>query len=206
MIFGFSHLTVNSNNIQSDLMEYLKLGYELEFSALKIHNSEHKKPLLKTHSPTHNIYYLKHKQLSPIELINHFSDNEVQADKINLEEGHINISIPSNLFSDEQNFWKRLGFNKNNDELILKRLCKTWSVTLKIQESNVHKSDLYLDSIGATSLAFIVKKLSHYIDNPELTDYIETEAFELLINEKLLNIIFLKSPAGIPVELIEIKK
>ena len=157
MIFGFSHLTVNSNNIQSDLMEYLKLGYELEFSALKIHNSEHKKPLLKTHSPIHNIYYLKHKQLSPIELINHFSDNEVQADKINLEEGHINISIPSNLFSDEQNFWKRLGFNQNNDELILKRLCKTWSVTLKIQVSNVHKSDLYLDSIGATSLAFIVK-------------------------------------------------
>lgn len=206
MIIGFSHLTINSNNPRYNLMEYLQLGYELDFSALNISNSAHKKTLLKTHSPTHDIYYLKHAQLNSIELINHFSDNKDLAERLSLEDKHINISLPSSLLFDEVNFWKELGFKQNNNELTLTRLSKAWSVTLKIRESELNDSELQLDSLGATSLAFLVKKLNYYTDSPLFIDKIMTKAFELSVNNKLLNIIFLKSPSGIPVELIEIKR
>ena len=69
MILGFSHLTINTNDLDKTLLDYLQKGWVIENKYNKVRSSKLKHPLMKNKPDLHDILILDGNY--KIELISH---------------------------------------------------------------------------------------------------------------------------------------
>ena len=204
MIIGFSHLTYNSIEPEKAISALQKKGYIDRFTEIGLENSIEKKPLLNYYSAKHNLHFMTHDDAYDIEVVDHMmKKNPVKQNRISYG-SRLQIKCLKSQLKSEEAFWLSLGFKKNNNTLQIYRPIKSWTLSFDLLESTDSLCEQKLDINGITSIAFIVNKMDVFLAT---IDFLwASQPFNLQVNNKSLNIILLKSPSGLIIELIEVVK
>ncbi|MBV7298628.1 hypothetical protein [Enterovibrio paralichthyis] len=204
MIIGFSHLIVNSSDVEKDSAHIIEQGYHCSFSEVGLENNASKKQLLTEYSREHDIHLYRVADGYDIELINHHSQCNVVQDRIFYKDKILNIVMPDGSVAEELQFWEQLGFKTTESSAFLKRPVPSWNVEMCFTEVPDKLVEQKLDISGVTSIAFIVKKIENFVLKLENIAPWVSELFKLTVDGNELSIVLFKTPSGIIVELIEV--
>ncbi len=235
MILDIDHIALSSSDFSNDVEIFSQLDYEIEFMENKIKNLIIKKKFMKNFSLNHDLCLLKSKSNINIELLHHeqinkkngfivpifeFSKKLYNMKKLDLKfknsdiESVLDESINNFIFNkfyvnssnidDSDIFWSKLGFKKiKKNQYAFQSIfsSKRYELFLKFTSS---KQDYFLDDNGSNCIAFLTNSIHNEKKNLE-TNY-ETSKIQILqINEKEIEIFFVKGPSNELVEIISIK-
>jgi len=205
MIATVDHIAYEIKD-ENYLPSFLK-GKKAVFQCFDLHNPPAKKHLLRAYSTVHNITYYKDGIVGiPVEVTHHHSpENKAEAGNLRIEDGYVILETLNS--SREIEFFEGInGFGSDtNDSLIYKSRFSGVEFRLKFIDGDLDKT--YLDDIGFTCIAFIstdIYKDAEGLRERGAVDF--TEPFVLTVNGKDLSILMLRSPGGIPIELIMPKR
>ncbi|MGD9807285.1 MAG: VOC family protein [Deferribacterales bacterium] len=205
MIAAVDHIAYEVND-EGALPSFLN-GKEPIFRCHELLNSPAKKHLLREYSDIHSITYYKDGVAGiPVEVTHHRSaEHRTEAEKLKIKEDYIIIETQD--AAGELSFFKNInGFSEDaGDSLVYKNRFSGVGFRLKFINGNSDK--MYLDDIGFTCIAFISTDINQDAEELRERGAVDfTEPFVLTVNGKELSILMLRSPGGIPIELIMPKR
>jgi len=205
MIFGLSHLTINTSDIYAteSLLKKNKYKKVLFFNAVQNHPS--KKKFISSWSEDHKLMLLSSENKPSIELTEYQQKSILKNNQIKINKSVITLKI-SNIDLFLKIFTNALGFHRAENNLIfLKGLMKKWDCKIKFEPGKSNPS--FLDSIGPSCLAFFSSNLED--DSNKLISFGAqycTRKFNIFLGDKKIDIILIRLPEGIIIELLNIKK
>ena len=203
MIVGFAHISKNiSQHEFSNLLEYKSIDKTWIYEKNLV-NAPEKNRLMLNNFKNHNLLINKPQR---IEYLGYDYLEGPDPCRLNINGKLITLTTVDNTA--ELSFWRDfLSFDTSHypDAISLHKPLSHWSVELKLKISTKKKFDFYpLDSVGYIALAFYVRGLIKIMANASNKGYNVSEIFELNIENKKLNIAYIRSPSNLIIELIEV--
>lgn len=217
MIIGTSHITISTNDIDSDIKKYLSSGFNTSFFDSNVENSNIKKPYLTHYKPFHAIALLSGTSGIDLELVEHHKKHvKVNHRLVNIDfdEGCIQ-QIEYNVYNYDASikFWTEvLGYNEVKEKdgcCILKKISPipSWNSRVKLTYTIQKLKRPILDSNGPTSIAFFTTNITSDLEAGKIKGALEcTEASNITVNQKRIKIGFIVGPSNEMIELIEVKR
>ena len=234
MILHIDHLSIVFSNFEKGIRLMSSLGYKVRFREMGIKNLEIKRPLLSKFSKYHDLALLDRQDSISVEVVSYghiasnfsnfvplveysdcyyvvdsfqrFIDNfDFNAREVSLSRFFLRVKdLEYSIF-----FWNLFGFKifkKEASNAILKFELLFSKITcyLHLQEDLQFDKSFFLDDNGFNSIAFVSSSVKKERDNLVKQGIKVTEISSLVINNKILEIFFVKGESGELVEIIGI--
>lgn len=201
MIIGLDHITFSSNKDNNKFL--LKKNYIKKFEEKKVNHFE-KKKFLSLKNSFHNLVYYKSIKSNPSIEVILYKNIGNRVSNIEIKKNHILIKTNS-LLQEKNLFNKIFKINpQNKNEFLFYSIIDNKTYKFRLIKERLKK--YYLDSYGFISICFIVLDLKKIHRNILKNKIKCSKIFNLKINGKNINILFLRSGGNVIYELIEIKK
>ncbi|KZL01861.1 MULTISPECIES: hypothetical protein [unclassified Pseudovibrio] len=200
MIMGFAHLMVNTGELLKSELEWGKQGYKRTALLQDVYNHPSKKAFSANYTDRHDLMLLGGTGLWPLELTYH---GVVQGSnrQVTWHQDRIQIEMDDTTIL-KRLLVKGLGFKANRDnEFQLSPMLPDWAC--RICTLNKFTEPTRLDAAGASGLAFYSRRIEADSEKLKSLGAIEvSEIFELVLNDKKLDIALMRVPDGPLIELI----
>lgn len=204
MILKFDHISFSCEKQQVQSLP-LTAGYELQFREMSLRNLGCKEAFFQKPHTDHDIYMYERKGALPIE-ITAYDSCFSGVSSMDMENDSILIYSPDP--AETADFFMLLGLKSerlDKTAFVLKgSFILGGSITLRILQSGM--AGWKLDKAGWSSLGFLSGDSQKELRRMHDAGYEVTDAEELIVNQKAMNIGFCKGPFGEIIEIISLKR
>ncbi len=180
-------------------------GYELQFRELSLKNLRCKESFFRRPQPDHDIYLYERKGGLPVE-ITAYDTCFCGTDSLALKEDTIMVYSPEPYKTAE--FLMMFGLKKERADadglLLIGGFVIGGPLTVRVSQAD--SAEWMLDKTGWSSLGFLSNDSQRELARLSAAGYETTDAEELEVNQKPMNIGFCRGPFGEIIEIISIKR
>lgn len=187
--------------------EVMPPGFHVDFIEKDLENIPCKFPFLYKRQDTHTIIFLKYEDSAPIEVTQYKHCSNVETN-IELRDGRYCLYV--NDICASQLFFENLGFKTtsvDNQEITMEIKPILDKFVFKIKLMPIKNNNTwFLDQTGFSSIAFFVDDVQKTMNKMKKNGYEITFPQELKVNDKKLNIGFVRGKSGEIIEIIGLKR
>ena len=201
MILGFAHVAYSSADPEAAISLFNR-DIDRRYEGVASHPA--KGILLANAAKTHDLILLKGQPT--IEVVSHDTGTIAGPETIGLDGSTIVLRVAD---PGRERAFLKAGFaaREEEDALLIPGVFPTWQATLKLHRSAQSPAGSPLDIDGFSCVAFYSSDLEQDRKRLlELGGHHQTEIFDVTLNGRRLDILMLRSPNGIIIELVKVAR
>lgn len=206
MILGFSHLTHATAAADRACAYWLERGWRAEWSAPDVVSAPEKWPLMRRRAMRHDLHMLA----GPvrIEVIAHDSGSTQEPGRLSVSAQGGVVEIATRDPAREARFFREaMRFVEGEDDVLsFSGRMPSWSVSVRPVLNPRAPVDPPLDLEGVASLAFLSTAPAAEAEAMAALGARDVGTpFRIAVNGRALTVVMLRSPEGVPIELVKIE-